>query len=77
MDNHKYLDQLEAEVTRLGGRAKRGLICKKELEEAQEIRVSIRPPRFLGSIELFTLRNLGPADYHLILLAIPRNEDSS
>jgi len=77
MDNHKFLEQLEAEVTRMGGGVKKGLICRSELEEAQEIRVSIRPPRFLGSIELFTLRNLGPGDYHLVLLAIPRNEDGS
>jgi len=77
MDNHKFLEQLEAEVAQMGGGVKRGLICKRELEEAQEIRVSIRPPRFLGSIELFTLRNLGPGDYHLMLVAIPRNEDVS
>lgn len=77
MDNNEFLEQLEAEVARMGGGVKRGLICKRELEEAQEIRVSIRPPRFLGSIELFTLRNLGLADYHLMLVAIPRNEDSS
>lgn len=77
MDNHKFFEQLEAEVTRMGGGVKKGLICKRELEEAQEIRVSIRPPKFLGSIELFTLRNLGPGDYHLMLVAIPRNEDGS
>lgn len=77
MDNNKFLEQLEAEVARMGGGVKRGLICRSELEEAQEIRVSIRPPKFLGSIELFTLRNLGPGDYHLMLVAIPRNEDGS
>jgi hypothetical protein len=77
MDNHKFFEQLEAEVARMGGGVKRGLICRQELEEAQEIRVSIRPPRFLGSIELFTLRNLGLGDYHLMLVAIPRNEDGS
>jgi hypothetical protein len=77
MNNHKFLEQLETEITQMGGGVKRGLICRRELEEAQEIRVSIRPPRFLGSIELFTLRNLGPADYHLMLVAIPRNEDGS
>lgn len=77
MDNHKFLEQLEAEVARMGGGVKRGLICRRELEEAQEIRVSIRPPKFLGSTELFTLRNLGPGDYHLMLVAIPRNEDGS
>jgi hypothetical protein len=77
MNNHKFLEQLETEITQMGGGVKRGLICRRELEEAQEIRVSIRPPRFLGSIELFTLRNLRPADYHLMLVAIPRNEDGS
>ncbi len=77
MENHKFFEQLEAEIARMGGGAKRGLICRRELEEAQEIRVSIRPPKFLGSIELFTLRNLGPGDYHLMLVAIPRNKDGS
>ena len=76
-ENQNFLEQLESEVIRMGGGAKRGLICKSELEEAEEIRVSIRPPKFLGSTELFTLRHLEPADYHLMLVAIPRNEDSS
>ena len=60
----------------MGGGIERGTICKKELEEAGEIRVSIRPPKFLGSTELFTLRHLEPADYHLILIAIPRKKGS-
>jgi len=76
-ENQKLLEQLEAEVIRMGGGAKRGLISKRELEEAQEIRVSIRPPTSIGSTELFTLRHLEPADYRLMLVAIPRNEDSS
>jgi hypothetical protein len=71
-DNEKLLDQIEAEAVRVGGGAKRGIISKKELEEAEEIRVSIRPPMFMGSTELFTLRNLKPGDYHLILVAVPR-----
>ena len=75
VENHKFLDQIELDAVRMGGGAKRGLISKRELEEAEEIRVSIRPPRFLGSTELFTLRNLEPADYHLILIAVPRNMD--
>ena len=74
--NEKLLKQIESEVIRMGGGVKRGTICKRELEEAQEIRVSIRPPKFLGSTELFTLRHLEPADYHLVLLAIPRKEGS-
>ena len=74
-ENEKVLQQMEEEAVRLGGGAKRGVISKKEMEEAQEIRVSIRPPTFLGSIEMFTLRKLEPADYHLMLIAIPRNHD--
>jgi len=69
------MKEIETEVIRIGGAIKCGLISKGELEEAGEIRVSIRPPRFLGSIELFTLRSLRPADYHLILVAIPRSGD--
>jgi len=76
-ENQKLLEQLEAEVIRMGGGAKRGLVSKRELEEAQEIRVSIRPPTSIGSTELFTLRHLEPADYRLMLIAIPRNEDGS
>ena len=75
VENHKFLDQIELDAVRMGGGAKRGVITRSELEEAEEIRVSIRPPRFLGSTELFTLRNLEPADYHLILIAVPRNTD--
>ena len=76
-ENERLLDQIETEVVRMGGGAKRGIISKQELEEAGEIRVSIRPPKYMGSTELFTLRNLEPDDYYLILAAIPRkNEDS-
>ena len=75
MERQRLLDHIESEAIRMGGGAKRGTICTRELEEAQEIRVSIRPPNFLGSTELFTLRNLEPADYHLILVAIPRKVD--
>lgn len=77
MENHNFLEQIELEAIRMGGGAKRGIICKRELEEAEEIRVSIRPPKFLGSTELFTLRHLEPADYYLILIAIPRNTDGN
>jgi hypothetical protein len=76
-ESERILKLIEAEVSKLGGGAKRGLISQKELEEAQEIRVSIRPPHFLGSIEMFTLRKLDPADYHLMLVAIPRNQDGT
>lgn len=76
VENQKFLEQIEAEVIQMGGGVKRGIISKRELEEAEEIRVSIRPPRFLGGTELFTLRRLEPADYHLILIAIPREMKS-
>ena len=76
-EKQKLLEQIETEIIRIGGGAKRGLISKRELEEAQEIRVSIRPPTSIGSTELFTLRHLEPADYRLMLIAIPRNEDGS
>jgi len=76
VDSQKILEQIESEVIRMGGGAKKGVISKRELDEAEEIRVSIRPPKFLGSIELFTLRNLEPGEYRLMLIAIPRNEDA-
>jgi hypothetical protein len=40
-----------------------------------EIRVSIRSSK-LPSIELFTIRNIVPADYRLVLVAIPRGEET-
>lgn len=73
MDFEKLLDHIESEVARCGGGAKRGSITKRELEAAQEIRVSIRPTTHIGSTELFTLRKLEPGDYHLVLVAVPRN----
>ncbi|MBW1887183.1 MAG: hypothetical protein JRI52_02375 [Deltaproteobacteria bacterium] len=77
MENKKILERIESDIIQMGGGAKRGVISKREMEEAEEIRVSIRPPKFLGSIEMFTLRNLEPGDYHLMLIAVPRNEDGS
>jgi hypothetical protein len=65
---------VETQVVRMGGSVKRGVVTKRELEEAEEIRVSIRPPRHIGSTELFTLRNIAPGDYHLLLIAIPRRD---
>ena len=72
-----FFELVETQVIRMGGSVKRGIITKKELEEAQEIRVSIRPPRNIGSTELFTLRNIAPGDYHLMLIAIPRQHLNS
>ena len=74
-ENQKLLEQIESEVVQMGGRVKAGIIAKTELEGDEEIRISIRSSRS-PSIEVFTLRHLEPADYHLILLAIPRNRGS-
>ena len=75
MEHPKFFEEIETETIQMGGGVKMGVISKKELEDAEEIRVSIRPPTFLGSIELFTLRNLKPGDYHVMLVAVPRNKD--
>jgi hypothetical protein len=72
-----FFELVETQVARMGGGVKRGIITKRELEDAQEIRVSIRPPRHIGSTELFTLRNIAPGDYHLMLIAIPRQSNRS
>ena len=74
MDSPEFFDRIEKETIAMGGGVKKGVISRKEVEDAGEIRVSIRPPTFLGSIELFTLRNLDISDYHLMLVAIPRKE---
>jgi len=72
--NHECPEQINcSEVIQMGGRVKAGIISKTELEEDEEIRVSIRSTKY-PSIEVFTLRNVEPADYHLILVAIPRNK---
>lgn len=72
-----FFELIETQVARMGGGVKRGIVTRRELEEAQEIRVSIRPPRHIGSTELFTLRNIAPGDYHLLLIAIPRRNSRS
>jgi hypothetical protein len=72
-----FFEMVETQVASMGGSVKRGIVTKRELEEAQEIRVSIRPPRHIGSTELFTLRNIAPDDYHLLLIAIPRRNNKS
>jgi hypothetical protein len=69
-----FFELVETQVAGMGGSVKRGVITKRELEEAQEIRVSIRSPRHIGSTELFTLRNIATGDYHLLLIAIPRRD---
>ena len=72
--NHGYPQQIDcSEVIRMGGRVKAGIISKTELEADEEIRVSIRSTKF-PSVEVFTLRNVEPADYHIILVAIPRKK---
>jgi len=75
-ETEELLEHMESAAVQAGGGAKRGIISKTELEDAEEIRVSIRSPKSIGSTELFTLRNLEPADYHLILVAIPRKMGS-
>lgn len=77
MEELDFLEMIEAEVIRLGGGVKKGSIAKWELEAAQEIRVSIRPPRQLSSTELFTLRKLEPGEYRLMLIAIPRKMEET
>ena len=72
MEDIKFLERIEEEVIRMGGGVKKGNIAQWELEAAQEIRVSIRPPRQMSSTELFTLRKLEPGEYRLMLIAIPR-----
>ena len=74
MEKVKLFETIETEVARMGGGVKSGVITRKELEAAQEIRVSIRPTNHIGSTELFTLRKLDPDEYHLMLIAIPRNK---
>jgi hypothetical protein len=70
----EIFEYIESEVTQLGGGVKKGVITSKELEAAQEIRVSIRPTTHIGSTELFTLRKLDPGEYHLMLIAVPRKK---
>jgi len=62
------------EVVRTGGRVKGGIIARCELEDGEEIRVSIRSSRY-PSVELFTIRNVEPGDYRLVLAMIPRNRE--
>jgi hypothetical protein len=64
-----------SEVVQNGGRVKAGAVSKTELEGDEEIRVSIRSTMY-PSVEVFTLRNIKPADYQIILVAIPRNKVS-
>lgn len=47
---------------------------KQHVPDDIEIRVSIRSSK-LPSIEIFTLRNVKPADYRLVLVALPRAAD--
>ena len=74
VEHAKLFEYIESKVVQMGGGVKRGVITKKELEAAQEIRVSIRPTNHIGSTELFTLRKLKPEEYHLMLVAVPRKK---
>ena len=74
--NHECPEQIDcSEVIRAGGRVKAGIVSKAELEDDEEIRVSVRSTKF-PSVEVFTLRDVEPADYRIILVAIPRNKGS-
>jgi hypothetical protein len=75
VEDIKFLERIEKEVLLMGGCVKKGNIAQWELEAAQEIRVSIRPPRQLSSTELFTLRKMEPGEYRLMLIAVPRKEE--
>ena len=73
--NHEHPRHIDcSDVIRMGGRVKAGIIAKRELEGDEEIRVSIRSSKY-PSIEVFTLRNIEPADYRLVLVAIPREKE--
>jgi hypothetical protein len=61
------------EIIKMGGRIKAGLIEGRELENGEEIRVSIRSSLY-PSVEIFTIRNVNPANYKLVLIAIPREK---
>jgi len=74
VEHIKLFEYIETQVAQMGGGVKKGVITKKELEAAQEIRVSIRPTNHIGSTELFTLRKLEPEEYHLMLVAVPRKK---
>lgn len=63
-------------IVKSGGRVKAGVVSKTELEGDEEIRVSIRSTMY-PSVEVFTLRNIKPADYQVILVTIPRNNVSN
>lgn len=72
IEKPEFFESIESEVARLGGGVKRGVVTREEMEEAREIRVSVRLPSRIGSTELFTLRNIPLEEYHLMLIAIPR-----
>ncbi len=72
--NHEHPEQIDcSEIIQMGGRVKAGIVEKRELEGDVEIRVSLRSSKILSSVELFTLRNVVPADYRLVLVVMPRN----
>jgi len=76
-EKHEYPEHINcSEVIQIGGRIKSGNVSKTELEDDEEIRVSIRSTR-LPSVEIFTIRNLEPADYQVILVAIPKKKGSN
>ena len=74
--NHEHPRWIDcSDVIRQGGRVKAGIVAKRELEGDEEIRVSLRSSKY-PSVEVFTLRNVEPADYRLVLVAIPREKEA-
>lgn len=75
--NHHVPEHIDcSEIIQIGGRVKGGIISECELLNNEDIRVAIRST-IIESIEIFTLRNVKPGDYQLILLAIPREKEDS
>lgn len=71
--NHHVPEEIDcSEIIKIGGRIKGGIVSENELRNNEDIRISIRSSRF-PSIEVFTLRNIKPGNYRIVLVAIPRN----
>ena len=73
-----YLQRIQSEAFEMGGRAFIGHVSRKEIQETDGIRVSVRLSSCIGSTELFTLRQLDPeTDYHVMLVAVPKKNGSA
>ena len=75
--NHHVPEHIDcSEIIQIGGRVKGGIVAECELQENEEIRVSIRSSKY-PSVEVLTLRNVRPGDYQIVLVAIPRNNGNA